>query len=52
MDYKSRYALWCAENLPGEIKEELNRISDNEEELKSCFGETISKVLYQNGLFL
>ena len=38
MNYLERYSFWCAANLPDNVRQELDSIKDNEEELKGRFG--------------
>lgn len=38
MNYRERYAFWRASNLPEDDRAELEKIAENEEELKSRFG--------------
>lgn len=38
MTYLERYKFWCDADLPGDVKNELRLIADNEEELKGGFG--------------
>lgn len=38
MDYLERYGFWRNANLPAQVKDELDSIKDNTEELKSRFG--------------
>ena len=38
MNYLDRYTFWCNADLPEEVKEELDAIRDNDEELKGRFG--------------
>jgi len=38
MTYLERYKFWCDADLPGDVKNELLLIADNEEELKGGFG--------------
>lgn len=38
MTYKERYKFWCDAKLPIDVRNELLRIADNEEELKGSFG--------------
>ena len=38
MNYLDRYSFWCKADLPKELKNELESIRNNEDELKSRFG--------------
>ncbi len=38
MNYLERYSFWCEANLPNDIRQELESVKDNEEELKGRFG--------------
>ena len=38
MNYMDRYQFWCNADLPEDVKQELNSIANNEEELKGRFG--------------
>lgn len=38
MNYLDRYQFWCNADLPEEVKQELDNIANDEEELKSRFG--------------
>lgn len=38
MNYMERYAFWCDANLPEDVRQELESIKNNEEELKGRFG--------------
>lgn len=38
MNYMDRYALWCDADLPEDVKQELETIRNDEEELKGRFG--------------
>lgn len=38
MTYMDRYQFWCNAQLPQDVKAELSKIAQNEEELKSRFG--------------
>ncbi len=38
MNYLERYTFWCDAHLPDDVRQELDSIKDNEEELKGRFG--------------
>lgn len=38
MNYLENYKVWCSANLPADVKQELAKIENNEEELKGSFG--------------
>ncbi len=38
MNYLDRYQFWCNADLPEDVKQELDNIANDEEELKSRFG--------------
>lgn len=38
MNYLENYKVWCSADLPADVKQELAKIENNEEELKGSFG--------------